>query len=387
MILDNLKRIFIKDNKTENIHQNIELIKTRGDFIVGGRGIYNLDIIKSCIRPKASAIGKATGKHIRKEKDGTITENPLIHIDKLLTRPNPIMSNQMLLEKLTWQLMLNNNAFAVIIRDDYGKPKSIYPADAKGVQLLKDDAGNLYLNLKIFNGDYTFPYTDIIHLRRDFNNSDFFGDSITGTLESLVDLIVTTDAGLVKTIKNSNDLRWLIRYPSILKPEDIKRNARSFEQSYLNGETQVVATDSSGELIQLKNESYVPDNSITKNTINRIYSLFNINENIIQNTYNHEQWYSFYTAEIKPILNQLSDEYTEKLFSQKERAFGNKIIFDIEDMVLSFMADNLTKFYDRGIMSIDEIRDYYHLPPLPDGKGKDHRVRKETIALGEDDSD
>lgn len=386
-MLENLKKLFIRDSDTENITQNVELVKTRDGFIINGSGLYKSDVVISCIRPKASAIGKATAKHIRLNKDGSMDKNPLNHIAKLLTRPNPIMSNQMLLEKLTWQLMLNNNAFAVIIRDDYGKPRSIYPADPQAVQLLKTDTGELYLNLKVFNGDYTFPYSDVIHLRRDYNRNYFFGDSIKPTLENLVGLIDTTDAGLVKTIKNSNDIRWLITYPTQIKPEDVRKNAKFFESNYLSGDSQVIATDATANVSQVKSESYVPDNSITRNTINRIYGLFNINEKIIQNTYNHEEWYSFYTAEIKPILDQLSNEYTEKIFTQKERNFGNKIVFDIEDMVLSFMADNLTKFYDRGIMSIDEIRGYYHLPPLPDGLGKDHRVRKETIRLGEENTD
>ena len=54
----------------------------------------------------------------------------------LLEEPNPYMTGQKLQEKLAAQLVLNNNAFALIIRDENGLPVEIYPITASSVQAI-----------------------------------------------------------------------------------------------------------------------------------------------------------------------------------------------------------------------------------------------------------
>ena len=87
--------------------------------------IYQSDMVRACIRPKAQAIGKAVGKHIRDESSG-LKINPEAYMRFLLEEPNPYMTGQMLQEKMTVQLMLNNNAFAYIQRDTEDYPVAIY---------------------------------------------------------------------------------------------------------------------------------------------------------------------------------------------------------------------------------------------------------------------
>ena len=80
--------------------------------------LYKSDIIRAAIRPKARAIGKAVGKHIREtvKQDNTrdIAVNPDVYLRFLLEEPNEWMTGQMLREKMANQLALNNNAFALL---------------------------------------------------------------------------------------------------------------------------------------------------------------------------------------------------------------------------------------------------------------------------------
>src|SRR5690625_1220641 len=103
-----------------------KIIVDRGGGYYSWNGkLYQSDIVRSAMRPKARAIGKAVAKHIRKSVEGT-SVNPEPYLHFLLEEPNPYMTGQQLQEKLATQLELNNNAFAYINRDPNGLPMEIY---------------------------------------------------------------------------------------------------------------------------------------------------------------------------------------------------------------------------------------------------------------------
>ena len=108
-----------------------QLIQDKGNSFYSWNGkIYQSDILRSCITPRATAIGKLVAKHIRNNSQEGIVINPEPYIRFLLEEPNPYMTGQMLLEKMINQLELNNNAFALINRDEFRYPCEIYPIPA-----------------------------------------------------------------------------------------------------------------------------------------------------------------------------------------------------------------------------------------------------------------
>src|SRR5690554_788953 len=142
-----------------------KLITDLGDGFYAWKGnIYKSDIVRACIRPKARAIGKLVGKHIRDNQNGFV-ESPDPNIKMLLQDPNPLMSGQMLQEKLAVQLELNNNAFALIKRDqDTLLPVEIYPIPAVEVEMLEGPNGDMFLRFYFEDGKrMVVPYTDVIH--------------------------------------------------------------------------------------------------------------------------------------------------------------------------------------------------------------------------------
>lgn len=119
-----------------------------GLYVYDGN-LYKSDIVRACIRPKIKAVGKATPRHIRTTigpdgKTNTQT-NPDPYIRLLLEEPNQYMTWQMYAEKMETQLILNNNAFALIQRDDNGFPVALFPIVASSVQALYNKAGELLL--------------------------------------------------------------------------------------------------------------------------------------------------------------------------------------------------------------------------------------------------
>ena len=102
-------------NKNPSITRYEMIVDKGNGFYTWNGNLYQSDIIRSCIRPKARAIGKLVPKHIRNSIEG-FSVNPEPYIRFLLEDPNPYMSGQVLFEKVTTQLELNNNAFIYIHR-------------------------------------------------------------------------------------------------------------------------------------------------------------------------------------------------------------------------------------------------------------------------------
>lgn len=385
--------LFSKKNESITVSQ-YKMVTERGEGFYSYNGnLYASDIVRSCIRPKTQAIGKAVAKHIRTDQV-TTQVNPEVYIRFLLEEPNPYMSGQMLQEKLANQLALNNNAFALIERNENGLATSIYPINSSSVEALENSQGQVFLRFLIRGKYYTFKYSDVIHLRRDFNGNDIFGENPAKALTQLMDIISTTDQGIVKAIKNSNIIKWLLKFNTTLREEDIKRQTKEFVDSFLSIDSEAsgaAATDAKFDAQQVDPKNYVPNSTQTKGTVDRIYSFFNTNENIIQSSYNEDQWISYYEAEIEPVLIQMSNEFTRKLFTRRERGFGNKIIFESSNLNFASMQTklNLVQFVDRGIMNPDEVRAILNMAPIPDGLGQAYIRRLDTREIkegGEEDA-
>ena len=349
-----------------------EMITDSGNGFYAWDGeLYKSDIIRAAIRPKSRAMGKLNPKHILKFGE-TFKINPQPYIRFILEEPNPYMTMQVLLEKATTQLMLNSNAFIYIKRDDMGYATELYPIPATNVEVIEGNEGDLYLKFSFATGKrMTVPYVDVIHLRRDFNSSDFFGDAPQETLRNLMEVITTTDQGIVKAIKSSMIIKWLMKFKMVLQPEDRDKQIADFADNFLSIEKGrgVASTDPKYDLEQIKNESYVPNAAQMDRSTLRLYSFFNTNEKIIQSNYTEDGWNSYYESEIEPDSKQLSGEFTRKLFSRTERGFGNSIIFEANSLQYASMSTKLAlvAMVDRRSMTPNEWREVMNLGPIEGG--------------------
>ena len=372
----------IANIQTSRRVSTVQMVQERGNGFYSYNGkLYQSDIVRACIRPKIKAVGKLTAKHIRETilaDSRRLAINPEPYIRFLLEEPNQYMTGQMLQEKLAAQLALNNNAFAVILRDENGFPNAIFPVSAMQADAVYDVRGNLYLKFYLLNGRVlTFPYDDVIHLRGDFYENDIFGDPIAPAIVPLMEIVTTTDQGIVKAIRNSAVIRWLLMFASSMRPEDITQRAQDFAKSFLdvsNG-TGVAAVDAKAEAKQIDPKDYVPNAAQMDKTTARIYALFNTNQHIVTSNATEDEQSAYFDAEIEPILKQLSGEYTRKLFSRRERGCGNRIVFEATawDFASTSTKLNLLQMVDRGALTPNEWRRAFNLAPV---EGGDKPIRR-----------
>ncbi|WP_330641421.1 phage portal protein [Faecalicatena sp.] len=373
------------DKPSNNV---LKMVTTLGEFYYAWNGkLYESDIVRACIRPKVKAIGKLVGKHIRDDPQTGLKINPDANIRFLLSEPNPFMTGQQMQEKVANQLCLNNNAFILIVRDENGKAMQLYPIPCIMAEAKYNDTGELFLKFQYRNGKTgTFKYSDIIHLRQDYNSDDIFGESPAPALAQMMEVLGTIDQGIIKAIKNSGVIRWLLTFSSSMRDEDIKKNVQKFVDNYLAVETDsfgAAGVDAKATVQRIEPKDYVPNASQTDRTIDRIYSFFNTNKKIVQSEYTEDEWTAYYEAEIEPVAIQLCQVYSVKLFTRKERGFGNRIVFEANNLQCASLTTKLAfqAMVDRGAMTPNEWRETMNMVPVEGGDEPIRRLDTQVVNM------
>lgn len=362
-----------------------------GQFFCFDGKLYESDIVRACIRPKVKAIGKLVGKHIRDDpKAGGLKVNPDANIRFLLSEPNPYMTGQQMQEKVANQLCLNNNAFILVVRDENGKPMQLYPVPCVSVEAKYNDSGELFMKFLYGNGKTgVFRYSDIIHLRQDYNDNDIFGTSPIPVLTPLMNLIGTMDQGIVNAIRNSNVIRWLISFRQSMRDEDIKKYVQNFVDNYLAVESTTFGAagiDSKADIQRIEPKDYVPNALQTEKVVDRLYSYWGTNKKIVQSSYTEDEWTAYYESEIEPVVVQMYQTYTVALFSRKERGYGNRIVFEANNLQCASLTTKLAfqAMVDRGAMTPNEWRETMNLAPIEGGDQPIRRLDTQVVNMPED---
>lgn len=369
---------------------SFKLISDRGDGFYAYNGVlYQSDIIVSCVTPHVNAVGKLMVKHIRettkKEGKKEISINPDAYMRILLNEPNEYMTMQKFLERMDTQLQLNNNAFAAIIRDGNGYPTHMYPIPATSATVLYDNNGIMFMRFSLSKGrQLTLPYTDIVHWQQCMMTDNIFGASPAKTLLPLMEIVTTADQGIVKAIKNGSIVQWLVKYSNSLRPEDIKANAKQFVDDYLSISSEtigVAATDAKADIQRVEPKDYVPNALQMDKTRQRIMSFYGTNDKIVTSSYTEDEWTAYYESRIEPVVITVGGQFTVKLFTAKERAYGNRIVADAANLASASLTTKLAlkDMVDRGAMLPNEWRGWMNLPPLPGGDEPIRRLDTPTV--------
>ena len=333
---------------------------------------YQNDIYRSAVDAIARNAAKLKGVHVVINNENKRPAQDM-RINRLLQiAPNEYMSAYDFLYKMTTQYFNNNNAFAVLDWSEKGL-KGIYPINYSHVEIQIDEQGTIYTDFTLKNGKrIKFLYRDIIHLRRHFNGNELLGDD-NRALEPAIELAHTQNEGLVNGIKSSANIRGILKFEQIMSKAKLQEEKEAFITDYLsvNNEGGIVATDKKMEYIPIENKPVILDEGQIKTIQEKIYNYLGVSESIVNSSYDENTFAAFYESTIEPLATQMSLEFTRKIFSEREIAFGNEIVF--ESGRLQFTSNqtkvNLIKeLMPYGLLSINQALEILNLPPVQDGE-------------------
>lgn len=367
-----LDKIF-KRKKTATQAVNIN----NGAFSSWGGNAYENDVYREAVDSIARNVGKLKGTYIIKNGNSKRPGNDA-RLNRLLQiAPNKYMSAYDYLYKITTHLFLYNNSFSLLDKDDRGNVLAIYPITCNNAQFLEDERGELFIRFYLNNGkQFISPYSNIIHLRRNFNSNELLGDN-NSALYSTLELAEAQAQGLTNAIKSSASIRGILKFENVLAPNLMKQQKEEFVNDYLSIENSsgIVAVDNKSTYTPIQNNPNIIDGDQMREVKTKVFNYLGISESIVNSSYNEDQWGAFYESIIEPLAVQLSLEFTKKIFNEREIAFGNEIVFDSGRLIYSSNATKVNMVQNllpMGIFTLNEAREIFNLAPL---EGGDKRIQ------------
>lgn len=332
---------------------------------------YESEIVRSVIDTIARNGAKLKPKHIRRA-NGRIDPIAGSVENVLQIRANPNMSTYDFLYKFITSLMADNNAFAYPVWEG-DTLKAVWPINFNMGEFVEDASKTIYVRFYFGNGDrVVLPYSEVIHCRRHFYRSDLIGESNKPVNNSL-STIHTTNEGIAQAVKTSANLRGILKYQGLLKDSDIEANRERFVSQYMtvNNSGGVAALDGKADYTELKTAPIVINADQMRELRDNVYRYYGVNDKIVMGSYNEDEWNAFYESVIEPLAVQLSLEFTAKLFTDRERGFGNEIVFEANRLQYVSTKTKVMMVKELGpmsIFSVNEIREIFNLAPVEGGE-------------------
>lgn len=362
----------IKDLLNLRRYKYAPIFAFRGEY-QGSSDLYESDVIGSIANCIASNLGKLTPQVIRRDAAGLTIKDD--YLAKLLSlRWSPEITPFDGLYKMASDLVYKSNAFAVVFYNtDFTRVQSIAPVTVKSFRIWEEENNIFFRFVWDYNGEeYTLPYQSVIHLKARYDRKRFIGTSPESQLKTTLELLDTTGESLRNAVNNSANLKGYLKYNNFADEDELKQKVRDFQEAYMSAANDggIAGLDNSMEFHEItQHTNAIP---VTQSAFLRenLYRYYNVNEKILNSTYNESEWNAFYEAVIEPIALQLSLEFTYKLLSERERGFGNKIIFTANRLQYATLQTRVnlgSQLFDRGIITINEYRELMYYEPIEDG--------------------
>lgn len=366
---------FGEKKQTQSITQTqLQMLNSyNAQFTTLNNGTYESKVARECIDRIATHCAKLIPKHIKDTMGNQIKGD----INFLLqNQPNPIMTKFDFIYKTISMLYTDSNAFVYIAKDKDGMITGFYPVLALNYDLLQDTTGTIYLQFKFVNGKvYTIPYLELIHLRLFYNKHDIFGTK-NNVLKTDLETAHTASEGIKNAIRTSNNLKGILKYEqAMLKEKDLKASKEAFVNDFLNleNESGIAAIDAKADFKEINLKPITLDKEQLEQVNYNIFDYFGISEKIVRNNFNAVEWNAFFEGVIEPRAIQMSDAFTNKIFSYKARKQGHKIAFTANRLQYASLDSkiNLIKVAGAyGLLTKDDGREILDMTPLGGEEGK-----------------
>ena len=325
---------------------------------------YDDSTVRDCIDTIARHFGKMRIRHIRRS-DGKIIETVQDKLNYLLsTKPNDFMTSSEFLEKFIAQYYSYNNAFIYIQRDVNGGVVALWPLDFSMVELLQKDS-DIFCRFTFGGGKRTtVPYTDIVHVRRHYNRDDFFGDDNCRVIKEDLTTLRACKASIINAVKNFGALRGIIKWAQVLRPEDEKAAWQRFVETYASGKngSGIGSLDKKADFQQINTTVTTFDANQMQYTKETIYEHYGLNANIVKGNYKEDEYIAFYESVLEPVAVKLSQELTDKLFTEREQGWGNEVIMETNRLSYMSVASKIKvcqALTPIGCITINEVREMF----------------------------
>lgn len=330
--------------------------------------IYENELIRATIHARATHISK-----LKVEVFGAA--QPALKA-KLAHAPNQFQTWSQFMYHLSTLLDIYNTAFIIPIYNEYGQVTGVFtpkPDQCEIVQFEKTP----YLRYEFHWHEKAAMELDKCGILTKFQHrSDFFGESNHALFPTL-DLINIQNQGIEEGVKSAASYRFMAKVNNFVKSEDLTKERKRFTEQNLGREAQggglLLFPNTYSDIKQVEVKPWVVDADQMKQIKDNVFDYFGMNEDVLTNKAFGDAWSAFYEGAIEPFAIQFSEVMTKMLFTLREQTQGNSVMATANRLQYMSNADKLNvsaQLLDRGIMSINDVRDIWNLPPVDGGDAR-----------------
>lgn len=330
--------------------------------------LYENELIRAAIHARATHISK-----LKVETQGAA--RPGLQ-NKLRHGPNQFQTWSQFMYRLSTLLDIYNTAFIIPIYDQYGEPSGVFaplPEKCEVVQYGKVP----YLRYEFKNHEKAAVEMDFCGIMTKFQHkSDFFGES-NHALFPTMDLIHIQNQGIEEGVKSAASYRFMAKVNNFTKAEDLAKERKRFTEENFAREAQggglLLFPNTYSDIKQVEVKPWVVDADQMKQIKDNVFEYFGMNEDVLTNKAFGDSWSAFYEGAIEPFAIQFSEVMTKMLFTFREQSQGNLVMATANRLQYMSNTDKLNvsaQLLDRGILSINDVRDIWNLPPVEGGDSR-----------------
>lgn len=351
-----------------------------------GTNIYASDVVQQALKCIVDEIKKLNPTHVRyKGSDPTPVRG---NVQDVLDNPNDLMTTSEFLEKTCYLLLMNYNAFILPtyytwVDEKTGSERryyeSLWPIKPSQVDFIEDASGTLFVKFWFWNGETTtVPYSDVIHIRYNFSVNQYMGGNEMGQPDhtALLDTLQLNHnllQGIAKAMKASYAVNGVVKYNTLLDKGKTEAALRELENKLKNSESGFLPLDLKAEFTPIENKVTLVDQPTLDFIDGKILRNWGVPIDILKGDYSQETYNAFYQKTLEPLIKAFSQAFTKKIFTLRERAFGNKIMFYPKELVFMSTEQTLRMIEllsPTGTIFENEKRTFIGLRPLPELEGK-----------------
>lgn len=327
--------------------------------------LYESELIRAAINIRATHISK-----LKVETKGAA--KPALQ-NKLRHAPNEFQTWSQFMYRASSLLDNYNSLFICPVYDIYGEISGIYTPLPLRCTVVQYD-GKPFLKYEFRDHSTAAIELEYCGVMTKFQlRSDFFGES-NDALRPTMDLIHIENQGIEEGVKSAATYRFMATLNNFAFDEDIAAERKRFTENNFSRESGgggiLLFPNTYGNVQQIKANPFTADAEQMKAIRANVYEYFNVNEKILTGAAVGDEWSAFYEASVEPFAIQFSEVMTKMLFTFREQSEGNSVMATSNRLQYMSNKDKLdvsAGMLDRGIMSLNDVRDIWNLPPVDGG--------------------
>ena len=347
-------------------------------------GVYESELIRAAINARAI--------HMSKLKVETYGAAHGALQTKLKNAPNEFQTWSQFQYRLSTLLDVHNTAFIVPVWDESGQMTGVYTPLPNRCEIVA------FENVPYLRYTFAGGLTAAVELSRcgvmtkyQYRN-DFFGET-NDALRQTMDLIHIQQQGIEEGVKSAASYRFMAKLTNFTKAEDLAKERQRFTRENLaadaNGGGLLLFPNTYSDIKQVDVKPWVVDADQQKAIEANVYKYYGVNDDILTNHFDANNWSAFYEGAIEPFAIQEAEVLAKMFFTLRERSQGNGVTVTANRLQYLSNQDKLNvsaQMADRGLMTRNEIREIWNLPPLPEPLGSQLPIRGEYYNVGESEN-